>query len=210
MRAIFARFRLSLDVRRVRAGLRFGQREGRQLTAIHQFRQPLFLLRLGSEKEQSANPNRVMGVGENRSRSATATDLLEHLAIHHLRKSAAAHFLRRGHAEHADPAETVDHFPRNIRDPVDLRRVEMLIEKLPHFRERPVEFGLLRIGDFRIRHRPIGDEIPEEQALRKAQLLLAGEEQFLGLFDFLLTLNFGFGECHKIRVAGERPAGTAT
>ena len=38
---------------------------------------------------------------------------------------------------------------------------------------------------------------PRNKSLRKAQLLLAGEEEFLGLFDFLLTLNFGFGKCHK-------------
>ena len=40
--------------------------------------------------------------------------------------------------------------------------IQMLIEELPHFDERLIQFRLLRRRDARIRHRPIGDELPEK------------------------------------------------
>ena len=52
-------------------------------------------------------------------------DFLQHFAILHLGKAAAANFFRRGHPENADAAEAVDHVARNICLAIDLVRVEM-------------------------------------------------------------------------------------
>ncbi len=122
--------RVHLHVGRVGAGFLLGQGEGGELLAVHQAREPFFLLLLRSEKEQCANADRVMRVGEDRGRGAARADFLEHLAILHLGKAAAADFLRRGHAENADPAEAVDHMPRDVRLAIDRFGVEMFIEKI--------------------------------------------------------------------------------
>ena len=105
----------------------------------------------------------------------------------------AAEFLRRGHPENTDPAEAVDHFPRNVRLSIDRRGIELSIEKCRKLFESLIELRLLRRRDPRIRHHPIGDEMPGEQSLGKPERLRAGEEQLLGLLHFLLSLDFGFG-----------------
>ena len=75
----------------------------------------------------------------------------------------------------------------------------MLAEKLRDLYERPIELRLLIISQAGVRHRPVGNEISEEKSFGKAEFLFAGEEEFLGLFDFFLSLNFCFGSGHKIR-----------
>jgi hypothetical protein len=66
-----------------------------------------------------------------------------------------------------------------------------LIEKLAYFRERFVQFRLLRLRNPRIRHGPIGHEPAEKKAFREPQCLRAGKEQFFRLFDLLLSLSVG-------------------
>ena len=125
--------RLHLHVGRVGTGFFFRQRESGQLFAVHKPRQPLLFLLARSEKQQRANADGMMRVGENGSGSVARADFLQHLAIRHLRKSAAAKFLRRGHSQNADAAESVDYRPWNISFPIDRRRIQIFIEKLPHF-----------------------------------------------------------------------------
>ena len=162
MRSVFAWRGAHLHVGRVGTGFLFGQSEGGELLAVHQLRQPFFLLLFRSKEEQGANADRVMRVGENRGRGAARADLLEHLAILHLGKATAADFLRRGHAENADPAKAVDHFPRDIRLAVDRLGVEVFIQKLAKFGDGPIDLPLLRIGEARIGHGPVGHEVAEE------------------------------------------------
>ena len=108
MRAVLARVRPRLDIRGVRARFFFRQREGRQLLARHERRQPFLLLLARAEKKQGTNADRMVRVRENRGRSATRADFLEDLAVGQLGKSTAAIFLRRRHPEHADPRQPVD------------------------------------------------------------------------------------------------------
>ena len=197
MRSVFARRGAHLHVGRVGAGFLLGQGEGGELLAVHQLRQPFFLLLLRPEEEQGANADRVMRVGEDRGRGAARADLLEHLAILHLGKSAAADFLRRGHPENADPAESVDHMPRDVRLAIDRLGVEMFIQKLAQLRDSAIDLRLLRVGKARIGHRPVGHEVAEEQSFGEAKFLAAAEEELLGLLNFLLSLNVGLAECHR-------------
>ena len=158
MRTVSTRRRRCLHVRGIRAGLLFRQRKRRKLLARHQRRQPSLFLLARAEQEQRPDPDRVMRVCEHRSRCAPRADLFQNLAVGPLRKSAAAKFLRRRHPEHAVSRQSIDQVLRNIRLPIDRNRVEMFIEKLPNFRERFVQFRLLRRGNSRIRHCPVGNE----------------------------------------------------
>ena len=145
----------------------------------------------------------MVRVCENRSGRATAADFLQHLAVRHLRKSAAAKLRRRRHSQHADARETVDQFAWDIFIPIDGDRIESSIEKLPDFRERSVQLRLLRRRDARIRHRPIRDKLPEEQSLGETKFLTPGKEQLLGLLNFLLSLDFRFvHRCTKVEIEG--------
>ena len=55
-----------------------------------------------------------------------------------------------------------------------------------------IELFLLALRDARVRHYPIGNEMPGEQAFDEAKRLRTGEQQFLGLLHFLLSLEFCF------------------
>ena len=114
-----------------------------------------------------------MRVGEDRGRGAARSDFLEHRAVGHLGKSAAADFLRRGHAENADAAEAVDHVARDVRLAVDCLRVEMFIQKVPQLGHGTIDLRLLRVGQARIGHGPIGHEVSEEESLGEAKFLPA-------------------------------------
>jgi hypothetical protein len=63
---------------------------------------------------------------------------------------------------------------------------------LPEFRQRFVQLRLLRCRHARIRHHPIGHEMPLEKALGKTKRLRSGEKQFFRLLDFLLPLRVEF------------------
>ena len=39
-------------------------------------------------------------------------------------------FLGRSHAKHANPAKAINHAARYIRVPIDLRRIQMFVQKL--------------------------------------------------------------------------------
>ena len=197
MRAVFARLRLHLYISRVGAGFTLGQGEGGELLAVHEARQPFFLLLFGPEKKESADPDRVMRVGEDRGRSATGADFLQHLAILHLGKATAADFFRRGHAENTDTAQAVNHVARDVGLAIDLLRIEVFVEKGAQFRDGAIDVGLLRVREPGIGHGPVGHEVSEEKPLGKAQFLPAAEEQFFGLLNFLLSLNVGFAKCHR-------------
>ncbi len=199
MRAVVARVRRQLHVGGIGAGFAFGQSEGRELLAVHQFREPFFLLLFRPEKQERANPDRVMRIGEDRRRSAAPADFLQHLAVLHLGKTAAAHFLRRGHAEHADAAEAIDDMARDIGLAIDLLGIEMFIQENAQLIDRAIDIGLLRVAQAGVGHGPVGHEISEEETLGKTKFLAAAEEEFLGLLNFLLSLDVGFGECHRIR-----------
>ena len=197
MSAVRARLRPRLDVRGVRARFFLGQGESRQLLARHERRQPFLLLLARAEKKQGPNANRMVRVRKNGGRSATRADFLEDLAVGPLGKTTAAVFLRRGHPEHADPRQPVDHMSRNIRRPIDRHRIQILIEEFADLRERFVELGLLRGGDPRIGHGPIRHKASQKQSLGEAERLRPGKKQFFGFFDFFLPLDFCF--VHKLR-----------
>src|SRR5215471_15483680 len=133
-----------------------------------------------------------MRIDKNRGRCATTTDLFEDFAVGHLRESASAIFLRRSHTEDADPAKAIDHAARYIRFPIDLRRIEMFVQKLLKLAESFVQFDLLRRRDARIRHHPIGNEMPMENTFGKTKRLWPCEKQFLGLLNFFLSLRVEF------------------
>src|SRR5207249_10894356 len=113
-------------------------------------------------------------------------------------EAAAAVFLRRSHAEHADASQAIDHAARNIRLPINLRSIEVFIEKLAKFPERFVQLDLLRRWDTRIRHHPIGDEVALEKPLGEPERLRPREKQFLSLLNFFLPLRVEF--VHSVRV----------
>src|SRR2546423_7043733 len=130
-----------------------------------------------------------MRIYKTRCRCAPATDFLEDLAVRHLRKPVPADFFRRGHSQHADPPETIDHVAWNVRLPIDLRRIEKFIEKVPKLFERCVKLRLFRRRDARIRHHPIGHEMPLKQTLGKPKRLWSRKKQLLGLLNFLLPFD---------------------
>jgi hypothetical protein len=127
-------------------------------------------------------------IHENGCRCAAAADLFQDFAVSHLRESTPAIFLRRSHAEHANSAKSINHAARYIRFPIDLRRIEMFIQKLVKLGESSVQFGLLRRRNARIRHYPIGNEMPLEKAFGKTEGLRTCKKQFFGLLDFFLSL----------------------
>src|SRR5436190_11413510 len=112
-----------------------------------------------------------MRIYKNRCRCAPATDFLEDLAVRHLRKPVPADFFRRGHSQHADPPETVDHVAWNVRLPIDLRRIEKFIEKIPKLPERTIKLRLFRCCDARIRHHPVRHEMSLKKPLGKPHRL---------------------------------------
>src|SRR3954447_24403188 len=99
-----------------------------------------------------------------------------------------AELRRRGHSKNADAPEAIDHFPRNIGISVNRDRVQFRIEKFAQLLQRLIELSLLGISYPRIRHYPVGNEMATEQAFDEAERLRAGEQQFLGLLHFLLSL----------------------
>src|SRR5437773_10075032 len=134
----------------------------------------------------------MVRVYENRCRRATAADFLKHSAVGHLRKTASTVFHWRGRSEHADATESIDNLARNIRLSIYLNRIEMFIEKLPKFRQRLVQLGLLRCWDAWIRHHPIGNETTLEKTFRQAKRLWPREEELLRLLNLLLPLRSDF------------------
>src|SRR5438046_4246041 len=102
----------------------------------------------------------MMRVNEYRSGRATSSDFLQHFAVGHLREPVPAVFLRRGHSQHSDAPEAINHAARNVSLPVDLRGIEICIEKLPKLAQSIVQYGLFLRGNPRIRHHPICHELP--------------------------------------------------
>src|SRR4030095_16896189 len=129
-----------------------------------------------------------MRVNENRCRRTTSSDFFEHFAVGHLREPMSAVFLRCRHAEHADTPQPIDNAARNIRLPIDLRRIEICIQKFAKFSKRLIQLALLRLRDARIRHHPIRHEMPLEKSFRKPQRLGPCKEQFLSLLNLFLSL----------------------
>src|SRR6266480_346008 len=129
-----------------------------------------------------------MRVYENRCRRATAPDLFQYFAVRHLRETASAVFLRRGHTKHTDASEAIDHATRYVRLPIDLCRIEMFVQELAKFSQRFIQFGLLRRWNARIGHHPIRYEMTLEKSLGEPERLRPREKQFLSLLNFLLSL----------------------
>src|SRR5439155_770315 len=90
----------------------------------------------GMRASRISNPDGVMRINKNRRRCATAPDFFQDFTVSHLRETASAIFLRRGHTKHTDASEAIDHAARNICLPINLRSIEVFIEKLAKFAER--------------------------------------------------------------------------
>src|SRR6266481_8120832 len=142
-----------------------------------------------------------MRVNENRSGRATTPDFLQHFAIGHLRETVPAVFLRRGQSQHADASEAINHAARNVRLPIDLRGIEICIEKSPKVAQSIVQYGLFLRGNPRIRHHPIRHELSLEKSFRKPERLRPRKKQFLSLLNLLLSLRVEF--IHSIKAGDE-------
>src|ERR1700730_10911839 len=118
----------------------------------------------------------MMRVHKYRCRCAAAADLLQNSAIRHLGKTVAADFFWRSRTEHADSSQSINHITRNVRLPIDLRRIKMFIQKFAQLTERLVDFRLFRSRDPWIRHHPIGNEMALEEAFDETERLRAGEK----------------------------------
>ena len=138
-----------------------------------------------------------MRIREDRRRGAACADLLQHLAVLHLGEAAAANFLRRGHAENADTAQAVNHVARDVGLAIDRLRIEVFVQKSAQLHDGTINVRLLRVGEPRIGHGPVGHEIAEEKPLGESKFLPAAEEQLFGLLNFLLSLNVDFAKCHR-------------
>src|SRR5262245_16442705 len=130
----------------------------------------------------------MVGVNKNGCGRATPPDFLQHLAVGHLRESMSAIFLRRGHPEHADPTQAVNHAARNISLPIDFRSIEIFIQKFTKFSNGWIQRAPFGLGDTRVWHHPIRHEMPLEKSFREPQCLGPGEEQFFSLLNLFLSL----------------------
>src|SRR4029453_17058880 len=72
--------------------------------------------------------------------------------------------------------------------PIDSGRIEIFIQKFAKLSKRVIQFTLFCLPDPRIRHHPIGHEIPLQQSFRKPQRLRPSKQQFLSLLNFFLSL----------------------
>src|SRR6516165_8211685 len=133
-----------------------------------------------------------MRVNENRCRRATSADFFEDFAVGHLRETASAVFLGRSHSKHTDAPQPIDHAAWNICLPIDFGRIEILIQKFAKFSKRVIQFTLFCLPDPRIRHYPIGHEMPLEQSFREPQRLGPCKKQFLSLLNLFLSLRVEF------------------
>src|SRR5262245_33049981 len=133
-----------------------------------------------------------MRVNKNRCGCATSSDLLQHLAVGHLREPASAVFLRRSHSEHADTPQPIDYIARNVRLPVDFRRIEICVQKFAKCSKRLIELALFHLRAPRIWHHPVRHEMPLEKAFGKSQRLRPSKKQFLSLLDLFLSLRVEF------------------
>ncbi len=135
MRTVRARHRLRLHVGRIRSGFFFGQGECRQLLAADERREPFLLLFARAEEQERADADRVVRVGKDRSRRVARADFLQHFAVGHLGEAASAEFLWRRHSQDTGVREAVDHMARDVLCLINLGRVQIFIEELPHLRE---------------------------------------------------------------------------
>src|SRR6266403_612086 len=76
----------------------------------------------------------------------------------------------------ARESQSNDHITRNVRLPIDLRRIKMFIQKFAQLAKRSVDFRLFRCRNPRIRHHPVGNEMALEQAFDETERLRAGEK----------------------------------
>src|SRR5262249_25319250 len=125
-------------------------------------------------------------------RRATSSDLLQHLAVGHLREPASAVFLRCRQAEHAGTPQSVDHAARDICLPIDLSSIKLFIQKFAKLSKRLNQLALLRLRDARIRHHPIRHEMPLKKSFGKPQRLRPRKKQFLSLLNLFLSLRVEF------------------
>src|SRR5438132_5802887 len=140
----------------------------------------------------------MMCINKSRRRSTTASDFLQHFAIGHLREAAASVFLRCRHPEHTNATQAVDHAAWYVCLAVDLRSVKMFVQKFAEFSERVIQLALLRSGNTRIRHHPIGNKMPLEKSLGEPECLRPCKKQFLSVLNFLLSLRVEL--VHSVRV----------
>ena len=118
----------------------------------------------------------MMRVHKHRCRCAAPADFLQNFAIRHLGESVTANFFRCSRAEYADSSQSIDHITRNVRLPIDFRRVKVFIQKFAQLTQRLVDLRLFRCRNPRIRHHPIGNEVALKQAFDETERLRAGEE----------------------------------
>ena len=105
-----------------------------------------------------------------------AADFLQDLAVRHLRETMTADLLRRSHAEHAHPAQPVDHAARNVRLSIYFCRIQIFVEKLPKLAQNAIQLRLLRRRNARIWHDPIGNEMSLEKPLGETERLRPGKK----------------------------------
>src|SRR6266513_2079182 len=95
-----------------------------------------------------------------------------------------------------------DHAARNICLSVDLRRIEVFVQKFAEFSECIIQLSLLGRRNTRIRHHPIGNEMSLEQPLGETQRLRTCKKQLLSLLNLFLALRVEF--VHSVRLEKRR------
>ncbi len=89
-----------------------------------------------AEQNQGANADALVGIHEDPRRGTMSPDNLHDLAITLLREFLSAEFRRRGHPQHADFRQTVDHLARDVGIAVDRGSIDLFLGELSHLGHR--------------------------------------------------------------------------
>src|SRR4029077_1371404 len=95
---------------------------------------------------------------------------------------------------------------RNVRLTIDLRRIEICIQKFAKFSQRLIQLALFRLRNARIRHHPVRDEMSLKKSFRKAERLGPCKKQFLSLLNLFLSLRVEFVHSIKKRATNSSRA----
>ncbi len=144
--------------RRIRAGFRAGEPEAGNLLAARQPRQPIILLRLGTELEQQlAGSERVRHHGGDRAGERAGRQLADHFRMGIGGEAEAAVGLRNDHGEKFLALEVLPDLGRQITQlPIDLPVVEHAAELFDGSVEKRLLFGSQCCGGKREQLRPVG------------------------------------------------------
>jgi hypothetical protein len=160
--------------RRVRADVRLGEQERRDVRVGH-LGEPLALLLLGAEHAQRlGQADRLMGREQGRQRRVRLARERQGLVVVDLRQAEAAVLLGDLHAEGAELLEPLDDVLGDLRVALDLERIDPLLEEGAHPDQEGVALGRQLGGGLGLGVDDLRLEVAEEQLLAEAGLLPLG------------------------------------